>query len=374
MIDKLLDPNNILFWFLIISIIAIAIAIISRPFSTYIKFVYPNAKFEAIGNPYIQAKELDNLTESKNLTSFKEILNSSKDYNILGEKTENIQQSLDENFVKTIKMMKEDSSKKMNYFFDIYLQKSDISLIKSIIISKIQNQEVDEKILDEVVTDKNKTIINKLYNSDKKEIPVILKKFGFNENIIKITKMEKPDLLQLDKELNKSFINELKNIKVPYKCNQGKQRFVKILTDINNVKNVLRAKELNYEKSIFQHLFISEGLEIPLWKFKDLAESDSVSQIINNLEGTSYYEPLKNVIEDYNKERSVQVLEIALDNYYLKCIRDISNQNYTNIGPTIRYLVSKEFEIRNLKIITKGISEELNKEYIKKYLVMEDIL
>jgi vacuolar-type H+-ATPase subunit C/Vma6 len=55
----------------------------------------------------------------------------------------------------------------------------------------------------------------------------------------------------------------------------------------------------------------------------------------------------------------------------LKFAKDISLQNYVNIGPTIRFLISKEFEIRNLKIISKGIEEKIHSDIIKNYLVTE---
>ena len=67
----------------------------------------------------------------------------------------------------------------------------------------------------------------------------------------------------------------------------------------------------------------------------------------------------------------MQVLETSLDCLLLKLVSDISTQNYVTIGPTIRFLVSKEFEIRNLKIITKGISESIPPDIIKSFLVME---
>ncbi|MEA3457463.1 MAG: V-type ATPase subunit, partial [Candidatus Thermoplasmatota archaeon] len=76
-------------------------------------------------------------------------------------------------------------------------------------------------------------------------------------------------------------------------------------------------------------------------------------------------------IEDYNKEESVQVLENSLDSFYLKLVKDISIQNYVNIGPTIRFLVSKEFEIMNLKIIAKGIEENIQSDIVKNLLIKE---
>ena len=67
----------------------------------------------------------------------------------------------------------------------------------------------------------------------------------------------------------------------------------------------------------------------------------------------------------------MQVLENALDSLFLKLVTNISIQNYVSIGPTIRFIVSKEFEIRNLKIIAKGIGENLPTEMIKSYLTWE---
>ena len=78
-----------------------------------------------------------------------------------------------------------------------------------------------------------------------------------------------------------------------------------------------------------------------------------------------------NQIEEFNKEQSVQILENALDKVLLKLVGDISTQNYVTIGPTIRFLVSKEFEIKNLKIIAKGINEGLKHELIKSLLITE---
>ncbi|RKX94641.1 MAG: hypothetical protein DRP55_10785, partial [Spirochaetes bacterium] len=85
MIETILDPANPIAWMLIGLILAGAIAVIYRPFSTYVKFVYPNAKYEAIGNPYITERELNKLVESKNIDSLKETLNTNKDYKITGE-------------------------------------------------------------------------------------------------------------------------------------------------------------------------------------------------------------------------------------------------------------------------------------------------
>ena len=111
--------------------------------------------------------------------------------------------------------------------------------------------------------------------------------------------------------------------------------------------------------------------EIAPWKFNEMAELEQPPQVISALEGTSYFDVLKDSIEQYNKEGSVQVLENALDRYFLKLAKDISIKNYLNLGPTLRFLVSKEFEIKNLKVIAKGIGENFSSDFIKGSLIME---
>jgi len=143
--EILLDPSNIAFWIPIIGILAGAVAVISRPFSTYVKFVYPNAKLEAMGNPFIGDKELESIIDSKDLISFKETINTLKDYNIKGDDTYTIQKSLDDTFLQTIQMMRNDNPKKMNKFFDAYLEKLDMHLIKNAFKRKLEDREIQER-------------------------------------------------------------------------------------------------------------------------------------------------------------------------------------------------------------------------------------
>jgi V/A-type H+-transporting ATPase subunit C len=214
--------------------------------------------------------------------------------------------------------------------------------------------------------------MSKIKDAEKKDLPDILKKYGFEKEIIDIVSDEKTDFPTLDNEINKHIINKFRKVKVPNKCEQGKQVFINRMIDILNIKNILRAKQLGYDSDTSKKLSHGEGQEIAAWKFKEIAEADQVSQVISSLEGTSYYNVLKDNIEEYNKEESVQVLENALDSLFLKLVKDISLQYFVSIGPTIRFLVSKEFEIQNLKVIAKGIDESLSSEIISKFIVMEE--
>jgi len=367
---EILGPYSALFWILIFSLTAVVIGLASRPFLTHAKFAYPNALFEAIGNPYIDDKEMGTIVESKDLTAFKETLNASKNYHIEGEDSQSVQNSLDDNFIQTIEMMRKGSSKKMNDFYDMYLEKLDIYLIKNelkkLIMGKTKEVEIDKAILP-----RTKEFLIKLKDATKENLPEILLFYGFEKELIDKISEAGTDILTLDVEIDKHVINKFYKTEVPYKCEQAKLSFVKSMIDIMNLKNILRAKQLEYDVSSCKRLFLGEGKEIASWKFNEIAEVDEVPQVISSIEGTSYFNTLKDNIELYNKEGSVQVLENALDGLFLKMVKDISIQHFLNLGPTIRFLISKEFEIKNLKVITKGIGEKLSSEFLKGLLITE---
>ncbi|MBN2603571.1 MAG: V-type ATPase subunit [Candidatus Thermoplasmatota archaeon] len=369
MFDVLLDPHNYPFWVLVIALIAGAIAVIARPFFAYLKFVYPNAKYEAIGNPFLRERELQKPMESKTLEDFKETINTNKDYNIQGETTKEIQQSLDKSYIQTIEMMKKDSSKKMNDFFDLFIEKNDIQILKLVLKQKIFNQTTVENISKETVLPKYKTLIENLINSSIEEIPLTIKEFP--DYIVKLFSEKEISPLKIDQVFDRYFIERFKKIKVPYKCNQAKNQFVKTLVDHYNIKNVLRAKKIGYNKEDYSFLFMGEGLEIASWKFNEIVDAEEVPEVISTLEGTSYFDSLKDSVERFTKEGTVQVLENALDAQFLSHVKNLSLKNYGTIGPTLRFIISKEFEIRNLKIISKGISEHLSSDIMKKWFVLE---
>jgi len=368
--EELLDPHNIPFWILVSSIIVVVMVLIARSFITNIMFAYPSAKFEAIGNPYITDKELNNIFVSKNLKEFMETLNSSKDYNVAGEDTYSIQKSLDENLIQTIEMMRKDSSKKMNDFYDTYLEKIDIYLIKNE-LKKIYLGKPGEIDVDSAILQKTKDFLVVLKDTSKENLPELLESYGFEKELIDVFSNEKFDVLTIDIIIDKHIINKLQQVKVPYRCEEAKQSFVKRFIDIQNIKNILRAKQLGYDSDSCKMLFLGEGKEIAPWKFNELSSFDQPPQIIAALEGSSYFNALKDSIELYNKEKSTQVLENVLDCYFLKLIKDISINNYLNLGPTLRFIVSKEFEIQNLKVVAKGIGENLSSDFIKRFLVLE---
>jgi V/A-type H+-transporting ATPase subunit C len=371
--EQILDPSSPFFWLFIVIFLLIVFTIIGRYLRTYVKFIYPNAKYEAIGNPFILEKELNTLVETMNLDTFKDRLNVLRDYKVTGETASLIQQSLDLNFFQTIIMMKQDSSKKLHPFYDLYLLRMDMYLIKNEvkkILLGMTRQPSKDNGMHLWTTD----LLSRLQSATKETLPALLaSSAGFDKELLVALTKEPLDLLQIDIMFDSHVLRQFKELKVPYKCDQAKNDYVKNLIDQLTIKYLLRAKQLSYSASICKTLFLGEGKQISRWRFEEMTQATDVPQLITALDGTSYFPRLSASLDRYSKEKSVQVFEKNIDGVFLQRIKELSFQNYLTIGPSLRFLVSKEFEIKNLKVIIKGIAENLSTELIKNNLVKEGV-
>jgi len=370
MLNTLLDPNNPLMWVFVISILAGAIVAIYRPFLSFVRFVYPTAKYEAMGTIYLYQPSLQKLLESGSLEGFVEQLNAQKDYRVQGTTASEVQKNLDQLFVQTIELMKKDHAKTMHPFFDRYLESYDTSTVKKAIKLKRNQQIIEEPLHKQAVSKRVQRFIQQLESADPEGYLEVIKDFGFPSSFIDILRQHDTSDESIDAAIDRHFIESFHQIKVPYKCQQAKHLYIKRLIDITSIKLLLRAKKRHIDETKCLDLYIDEGYEIPIWKFKELCKAENVSDIISLLEATSYG-PVLRQVTDTAKTTSVQPYSDALDHHMLSLMKDISNNYYSSIGPTLRFLYAKQTEITNLKIIAKGLSEQLPTESINSLLRTE---
>lgn len=360
-------------WILIIAIIGGALAIIIRPFITFAKFTYPNAKFESIGNPFVKESNLQRFLDLTDLQQFTDQLNNQKDYQIDSDQASDIQTALDHHYVSTIQMMKLDSTKKMKNFYENYQELLDANLIKTAFKQYQSNQEIDEDLSTHATSERIQKQLQILSKTEPEKLDAMLKKFGYPDTIQHlILSKEEFSSFALDATIDAMFIEKLQRTKVPYKCEKAKDIFLKRMIDIRTIKHILRAKHLGYDADHCEQLLIDEGYELALWKQKELCKAENIKEVISKLEGSSYYQALKSILDTEKEQSSIQLFTDALDKNWLYVLRNISTTYYTTIGPSLRFLEYKKMEIRNLKIISKGIAEQLPSKFIAPLLIKED--
>jgi V/A-type H+-transporting ATPase subunit C len=103
-----------------------------------------------------------------------------------------------------------------------------------------------------------------------------------------------------------------------------------------------------------------------------MIEIKSVSELAAELEGTPYVETMRDALQRYSETKSLYELEHAFDRLLLHSAMEIQSNALISAGPTVKFMVAKEFEIRNLKAVLRGMYEKLPTEKITPMLIMED--
>ncbi|KAA0003242.1 MAG: hypothetical protein FE048_01920 [Thermoplasmata archaeon] len=326
------------------------------------QFTYPNAKFNAIGAPYLKEKELAHLINSKSLEDLKNNI-VSRDFHVEGESIEEMQKSIDASLIKILQMAKNDSPRSVKKFYDAYIKKIDARPLKNVLKAIAEEKEIPEE---EIFSPEIKNFVEAIRKASKDEMPAIFSFHGMEE-IWKLIE-EKAPFMEIEGAIEKKIIREILAVPLPKSCRHARDLFVKYFIDILNLKAIFRAKYMGMElkeKNLF-----GEGREISHWQLEHFLKIDAIAEIISLLEGTSYIKPLRDALTEFEKE-GVGALERALDRHFLSAVGNIAVEHTMNLGPGIRFVVEKEFEAQNLRAIIKGVGEEMPAERIWKVVVVE---
>ena len=343
--------------------IAVLIAVVVfmgylRKILSIASFMSPNATVFAIGAKYT---ERDSLLRILEMTSVTEIINDvrKEGYNI-----ENVDQA-DVHIEKDmLKMMNEVISmmpEGVRQFGEAYMLKYDANIVKRILRAKYMN--VPKSRIYEIVYEGRtitKLIMNHMVEASNVEDSISALDATPFKDAIKVWG-ETNNLYEVEMELDRVVIEKLKDAKINLDedSREPVDKFLSIFIDIQNIKNVIRAK--NAEISNSDRFLIDGGYEISDWKLKSMAEARNIEEVLGQLEGTSY-----SFIRDMKDPFEI---EIALDRHMLKAANDIGLIYSVSSGPVVMFLVAKEYEARNLKAIIKGFVENIPKDRIKSLLV-----
>lgn len=331
--------------------------------ATFARFAYPNALLIARGNPYITKSKLGALLELK----FSEALSALPDYEIQRGPNADIDVALDKALVRCIDEVISRVPKGMKPFFRAYLKKYEIRIIENAILSKLlgeAKETIEQKLFP--VGAITKETITELIEA---ENAVAAAELFDVPGLVQAVKDYKTDFFAVQSALDRHFFEELKITRPAKSLRVPVNFFISNLIDIVNVKVLLRAKRAGYDAGSSGKLLVGTGRELAKWKLDEMADAADVPEVISALEGTSYISPLKNAMSDYETEKDMWHLEAALDTYLLEFVIDLNAQYFGTVGPSIMYVVAKEYEIQNLRAILCGLREEMPSDDIRALLI-----
>jgi vacuolar-type H+-ATPase subunit C/Vma6 len=255
--DDLLNPGNIYFWIIVVGLTAMIIFITKgkiKMLMVITSFMYPNAKLHAVGNEYVKSDELEALLESRRFADAVNVM-STKNYPVKDIKSINDAESvLDKYNIESIEHALIDCPQSLKPLLTAYLKKYEVSMIKRALKSKLfrdkritQQQEMSKNL--QPVGNMTSDIIGTMLETERpEEIAEMFAKTTFGKELKEAIQEYDGNFQKIENLLDKYVFSELKSsietvepsVMVPVK------QFVNQLTDITNIKILLRAKFKRY--------------------------------------------------------------------------------------------------------------------------------
>ena len=179
---------------------------------------------------------------------------------------------------------------------------------------------------------------------------------------------EEKNLAILEDYLDKAYYERLLlNVDPSSRPKRLFQDFIRNEIDITNLETILKLKKEGITGDVILGYYIPGGAQIDKKLATQLANADSVSAMANDLAQLDFYDDIKDALDD---SKSLKDIVAALTKYHRKQARTFTHLYPLSVIPVIDFMIHKETEVNNIRIIARGIESGLDKEIIKGLLVV----
>lgn len=140
------------------------------------------------------------------------------------------------------------------------------------------------------------------------------------------------------------------------------RNYYAVWVDMENIKNLLRAKKMDFDKILFLRLLLQQG-RLSIDFFDDIY-AENINDIAELLQKTAYGEFLADGLREFSENKNFTLLEKLMDEYLAKSLIPFT---YVAQGPEVleEFISLKKLEVKNLKILFSGLLNDIPAEKIK---------
>ena len=139
--------------------------------------------------------------------------------------------------------------------------------------------------------------------------------------------------------------------------------------DIQNIKSIIIAKQAGLNLDDTLNLIVPFGALTD--KIDNLIEAETITEVINGLEGTEYPKILEDAMSMYNETGLLLPLESALDKYLLENLLRSSATPEDDNTSLLHNYVGTMVDVANIKIILRAKVYNLKYDEIEYYMISD---
>lgn len=344
----------------------------SRP-QGHSNYAYTTARVRAMKSKLLPQETYPRLMNMQidEITRFIEELEYKEDVDELArlyEGVDLIEHALNRNLAVTFTKLISISEGELNFLISEYLKKYDIWNIKTILRGKYCGASTDD-ILEAVVAAGrlSYTFISEL--AAKSTYEDVIASLLTSEYSLILKDYDGKNLSDIENRLDKKYYYDLFQAIGNPKSKDRKlfSKFIRTDIDLKNLVTLFRLKKYGLTDPSMADLLIEGGLRL---KIKEIERMLSLpfEDFLAELENTPYWEEISDCCGP--KMDSLIYVETRLRKLRLKSAASFSHVYPLSIVPIMDYVLSKENEVSNLRMIIRGKAVGLNDEEIKNQLVI----
>jgi V/A-type H+/Na+-transporting ATPase subunit C len=258
------------------------------------------------------------------------------------------------------------TSGELNYLITAYLKRYEILSIKTLLRGKLYNASVEE-ILEFLIASGQFTYTFLSELAAKATYQEVVESLKKTEYYPLLQKFDGTNLADIENELDKMYYSSLFEAIGEPKSKDRKlfTRIVRLEVDVKNLSNLFRLKKAGVEQyDDIMPLMIEGGIELKPAKLASLP----YDEFVNALQKTQYWDAISDVTD--LDMASLTILESKFTRYYLESATTFSHASPLSIIPVMDYIIHKNNEVNNLRIIFRGKETGLDDNLIKEQLVV----
>ncbi len=143
--------------------------------------------------------------------------------------------------------------------------------------------------------------------------------------------------------------------------------YVKDCIDIKNVETVMKFKADKITGETVAKFWIPGGSEVDEKTMEQLAAAPDVQSALNEIQNLRMYSDIK---DDLSEESTVSDVVGAMDRYKARLANKVGHMYPLSVIPVVDYMIHKEYEVRNIRLIAHGTDSGLDRERLRAMLVI----